>query len=312
MNTQSAFPYADPAIDRIRNFNRFYTALLGVLDEGLLESEYSLTEGRVLYELAHRDGATAAELAKDLKVDPAYLSRILRRFRTRGLVIAGPSARDGRERRLALTDDGLGVFRPLEDASRDQVANLLDPLSPPDRATLLKAMDAIRSLLDGAPEAEPYVIRSHRSGDIGWIVHRHGVLYSQEYGFDDTFEALVAGIAGDFLKSHDPKREHCWIAERHGETVGSVTLVDAGDDVAKLRLLYVEPSARGLGIGARLVDECLSFAKRAQYRRMTLWTNEIHHAACHIYETRGFEMIGQERYRDFGCDLVSQTWERDL
>ena len=303
---------ARPEVDRIRTFNRFYTALLGVLDEGLLKTEFSLTEGRVLYELAQRDGLTAAELTKELGVDAAYLSRILRKFRSKGLVAATASARDGRERRLDLTEDGRAAFMPLEQASRAQVAALLDPLAAPDRSALLKAMDTIRSLLGAAGDAEPYVIRSHRSGDIGWIVHRHGVLYAQEYGFDDTFEALVAGIAGEFLKSHDPKREHCWIAERHGETVGSVTLVDAGDNVAKLRLLYVEPSARGLGIGARLVDECLRFAKRARYRRMTLWTNEIHRAACHIYEKRGFEMVDQERYHDFGCDLVSQTWERDL
>ncbi len=299
-------------VDQIRTFNRFYTALLGVLDEGLLQTEFSLTEGRVLFELAQRDGVTAAELAKELSVDPAYLSRILRKFRAGDLVAAAASARDGRERLLTLTDKGQTIFKPLERASREQVAALLDPLAASDRTVLVKAMDTIRTLLGTEPDAEPYVIRSHRPGDIGWIVHRHGVLYSQEYGFDDTFEALVAGIAGGFLKSHDPKREHCWIAERHGEIVGSVTVVDAGDNVAKLRLLYVEPSARGLGIGARLVDECLRFAGHARYRRMTLWTNEIHHAACHIYQTRGFEMVDQETYHDFGCDLVSQTWERDL
>ncbi len=312
-NLHTTTPETNRTVDQIRDFNRFYTTLLGVLNDGLLNSAYSLTEGRVLYELAHRDGVTAAELARDLKVDPAYISRILRKFRSGGLVVADASARDGRERRLALTDEGRAVFGPLERASRDQVSALLDPLAAPDRTTLLKAMDTIRSLLGAAaPDAEPYVIRSHRSGDIGWIVHRHGVLYSEEYGFDDTFEALVAGIAGAFLKSHDPKREHCWVAERHGGIVGSVTLVDAGDGVAKLRLLYVEPSARGLGIGARLVDECLRFAKRAGYRRMSLWTNAIHHAACHIYKERGFAIVAEEPYHDFGQDLVSQTWERDL
>ena len=304
---------ADQPVERIRAFNRFYTALLGVLNDGLLESEFSLTECRVLYELARRDGWTAAELAKALRVDAAYISRIVRTFRSRSLVATEPSARDGRERILALTSEGRAVFAPLEQASRNEVAALLEPLAAPDRSRLIRAMDAIRSLLDhDARDAEPYLIRSHRPGDIGWIVHRHGVLYAQEYGFDETFEALVAGVAGEFLKKHNPKREHCWIAERHGDIVGSVTLIDAGDNVAKLRLLYVEPSARGFGIGGRLVDECLRFARHAGYTRMTLWTNDILHAACHIYTVRGFEVVAEEPYHGFGLDLVGQTWERDL
>lgn len=306
-------PTTAKTVDALRAFNRFYTALLGALNERLLESAYSLTEARVLYELAQRGRATAAELARDLNIDPAYLSRIVAKFRKAGLVSASQSASDGRARSLALSEDGEAAFAVLDRASSDEVSALIAPLSAPERNTLARAAGTIRSLLgDDTDGREPYLIRSHRPGDLGWVIHRHAVLYAEEYGFDQSFETLVAQVAHDFLASHDPRREHCWMAERHGEPVGSVTVVDGGDGVAKLRLLYVEPSARGLGIGGRLVDECLHFARRAGYRRMTLWTNDILHAAQHIYQARGFELTAEEPHHSFGLDLVGQTWERDL
>ena len=303
----------DTAVADTRAFNRFYTTLVGLLDEGLLRSRFSLTEARILFELANRDGLTATDLAGDLGIDSAYLSRILRKFRSDGLLTAEPSARDGRERILALTAKGRAAFEQLDIASREEVRGLLEPLAASVRGELIGAMNTIERILAADDDVcEPYLIRSHGPGDIGWIIHRHGVLYSQEYGFDETFEGLVAGIAGRFLESHDPKREHCWVAERHGKPVGSVFLVDAGDRVAKLRMLYVEPSTRGLGIGNRLVRECMGFAKRAGYERMTLWTNDINAAACRIYAREGFEMVSEEPLHSFGLDLISQTWERDL
>jgi DNA-binding MarR family transcriptional regulator/GNAT superfamily N-acetyltransferase len=300
-------------IAAVRRFNRFYTQRIGVLREGLLDSPFSLTQSRVLYELAHRPPLTASELARDLALDAGYLSRILRGFEADRLVARTPSEADGRQSFIALTPAGRDAFAPLDSRSRAEIGTLLAPLSEPQQRRLVEAMATIATLLGGAPAAkEPYLLRPHRPGDMGWVVHRHGVLYAEEYGWDETFEALVAEVVAGFIRNFDPKRERCWIAEKDGAIVGSVFLVRKSDEVAKLRLLYVEPGARGLGLGRRLVEECLRFARSAGYRRITLWTNSILLPARRIYETTGFSLVASEPHRSFGHDLVGETWERAL
>jgi DNA-binding MarR family transcriptional regulator/GNAT superfamily N-acetyltransferase len=298
----------------VRRFNRFYTQQIGVLQEGLLASEFSLTEARVLYELAQRagqsGGLSAAQLARELALDPGYLSRILAEFTRRGLLAKRPSDADGL---LSLTATGRAAFAPLDAGARQQVGAMLARLPAPAQRRLIAAMGAIERLLgDTGPVREPYLLRPHQPGDIGWVIHRHGVLYAEEYGWDERFEALVAEIAGKFITDFDAKRERCWIAERDGAIVGSVFLVRQSDEVAKLRLLLVEPAARGLGIGRRLVDECIGFARRVGYRRITLWTNDILVAARRIYQVAGFALVAEERHCSFGHDLVAQTWELAL
>jgi len=303
----------DRRVAAVRRFNRFYTQRIGVLQDGLLSSPFSLTEVRVLYELAHREQPTASELGRDLGLDAGYLSRILGGFERRGLIERRPSKTDGRQNLLSLTRAGREAFAPLDDRSRSEIRAMLQPLPAPGQRRLIDAMGAIERLLGAPPEPRlPYMLRPHRPGDLGWIVHRHGVLYAQEYGFDERFEALVAKIAAEFVQSFDSKRERCWIAERDGEIVGSVLLVRASDEVAKLRLLLVEPEARGLGIGARLVEECECFARAAGYRKITLWTNSILHAARHIYEKAGYRLVAEEAHHSFGLDLVGETWELDV
>jgi DNA-binding MarR family transcriptional regulator/GNAT superfamily N-acetyltransferase len=300
-------------VEAVRRFNRFYTRQIGVLEEGLLRSPFSLAEARVLYELAHRDQPTAAELCKELGLDAGYLSRILRGFARRGLIEKRPSRTDGRQSLLALSADGRAAFGLLDRAARHQIGALLEPLSGDGQGRLLQAMRTIETLLGAAPEPRvPYLLRSHQPGDLGWIVHRHGALYAEEYGFDEQFEALVAEIVAQFARQHDPRRERCWIAERDGLPVGSVMLVRQSDEIAKLRLLMVEPAARGLGIGARLVEECERFARRAGYRKVTLWTNSVLHAARRIYEQAGYRLVHEEAHRSFGQDLVGETWELTL
>ncbi|HMA24563.1 MAG TPA: helix-turn-helix domain-containing GNAT family N-acetyltransferase [Gemmatimonadaceae bacterium] len=305
----------DRDIAAVRRFNRFYTKQIGILDEGLLRSPFSLAEVRVLYEIANGTDVTAAALADELRLDPGYLSRILRRFHERGLLRRETSAADGRRSHLTLTEKGRRTFAGLDARQDEDVAALLARLPATGRQRLVDAMHAIEDVL-GAPardSAEPYLLRQHQPGDMGWITHRHGVLYSQEYGYDERFEALVAKIAGEFIEHLDPARERCWIAERRGEIVGSVFLVKQSATVAKLRLLYVEPSARGLGIGARLVDECIRFARRAGYRKITLWTQSELLAARRIYQKTGFKLVGKQRHRSFSRDdLVSETWELKL
>jgi len=298
----------------VRRFNRFYTQQIGVLQEGLLASEFSLTEARVLYELAQRadqrGGLSAAQLARELGLDPGYLSRILAEFARRGLLAKRPSDADGRQSLLSLTAAGRAAFAPLDEAARQQVGAMLARLPVPAQRRLIAAMGAIERLLGGTgPAHEPYLLRPHQPGDIGWVIHRHGVLYAEEYGWDERFEALVAEIAGKIVTDLDAKRERCWIAERDGAIAGSVFLVRQSDEVAKLRLLLVEPAARGLGIGRRLVDECIGFARRVGYRRITLWTNDILVAARRIYQAAGFILVAEERHHSFGHDLVAQTWE---
>ena len=309
-------PVSPSPVQTVRRFNRFYTKQIGVLNDGLLQSPFSLAEVRVLYELAHREQPTAVQLANELALDDGYLSRILRTFRKRGLIARTPAQTDRRQRLLALTPRGRSVFASLNARSDDQVATMLRELSPSDQDRLVDAMRTIESLLlrDGSAPANraPYLLRQHRPGDMGWVVYRHGVLYSQEYGWDERFEALVAGIVAQFIEQFDPKRERCWIAEKDGDNVGSVFLVKHTATVAKLRLLLVEPTARGLGIGQRLVDECVRFARQAGYRKITLWTNSVLHAARRIYERTGFVLVQEEPHRLFGQGLVGQTWDLRL
>jgi DNA-binding MarR family transcriptional regulator/N-acetylglutamate synthase-like GNAT family acetyltransferase len=300
-------------VDAVRSFNRFYTKQIGVLHEGLLGSPYSLTEVRVLYELANRRQPTAAELGRELGLDPGYLSRILQSFARRGLVAKTRSTADGRQSLLSLTARGRKAFAPLNARSHDDVAAVLARLSAAEQCRLIEAMRAIQALLGGRAEPRvPYLLRTHWPGDMGWIVHRHGSLYAEEYGWDETFEALVAEIAAKFIRTFDPKRERCWIAEREEEIVGSVFLVRKSPTVGQLRLMYVEPKARGLGIGSRLVEECLRFARQVGYRKVVLWTNSVLLAARHIYEKAGFRLIHSEPHRSFGHDLVGETWELTL
>ena len=306
---------SESPVAAVRRFNRFYTRRIGVLDEGHLHSPFSLAEVRVLYELAHRDDPTAAELAQELGLDAGYLSRILRRLEERGLIGRTPSVADARQSHLRLTDAGRETFAALNARSSDEIAAMLAALSPAEQRRLVEAMHTIERLLRARAEARvPYLLRPHQPGDIGWVTHRHGVLYAQEYGWDEHFEALVAEIAARFIQHFDPRRDRCWIAERDGEIVGSVFLVRHPDveGVAKLRLLLVEPSARGLGIGTRLVDECVRFARRSGYRTITLWTQSVLHAARRIYEQAGFRLVRQEPHRSFGHDLVGETWELEL
>jgi DNA-binding MarR family transcriptional regulator/GNAT superfamily N-acetyltransferase len=299
-------------VEAFRRFNRFHTRQIGVLHENLLQSPYSLTEARVLYELAHRAKPTAAELGKELGLDAGYLSRILRDFKKQALIDKTLSDSDGRERFLSLTARGKKIFAKLDQRSNAEISLSLSKLSSTEQKRLIDAMQTIEKLLGGHEQgSQPYVLRPHQPGDMGWVVHRHGVLYAQEYGWDEQFEALVASIVAAFIQHYEPKRERCWIAERDGEILGSVFLVKQSKAVAKLRLLLVEPSARGLGIGTRLVSECIRFARQAGYRKVTLWTNSVLSAARRIYEGAGFRLIRQEPHHSFGRDLVGEEWTLD-
>jgi DNA-binding MarR family transcriptional regulator/N-acetylglutamate synthase-like GNAT family acetyltransferase len=300
-------------VEAWRSFNRFYTRQIGLLEERYLHSPFSLTEVRVLYELAHRDKPTATELTKDLGLDAGYLSRMLTRFAKRGLVRRQASSADRRQSFLSLTRRGHRVFAPLDAGAREEVATMLARLSEAEQRRLIAAMQSIQTMLGSQSDRkEPYLLRGHQPGDMGWVIHRHGALYAQEYGWDEQFEALVAQIAAQFIRNFDPKRERCWIAERDGEIVGSVFLVKHSERVAKLRLLLVEPATRGLGIGSRLVAECIRFARQAGYRKITLWTQSNLRAAIHLYEKAGFRLVAEEPHHSFGADLVAQTWELKL
>jgi DNA-binding MarR family transcriptional regulator/N-acetylglutamate synthase-like GNAT family acetyltransferase len=304
----------DP-IPAIRHFNRFYTRQIGVLREGLLQTQFSLTEVRILYEIANRKHPSAAELARDLTLDPGYLSRILRGFVVRGLVEKLSAVRDRRQNRLALTTKGAEIFAALNERQNHEVASILDKIPVTEQARLLKAMRLIESILtaDAQPHRSSYLLRPHRPGDMGWVVQRHGELYCQEYGYDEHFEALVAEIVSKFVQHFDPKREHCWIAEKDGENVGCVFLVKKSKTVAQLRLLIVEPSARGLGIGRRLVTECVRFARHAGYKKITLWTQSELHAARHLYQEAGFELVKKSKHDSWSQnDLVAEVWDLKL
>ncbi len=300
-------------VEAVRRFNRFYTKQIGVLHEKLLRSPFSLTEARVIFELAHQEQTTATGLVRELGLDGGYVSRILRQFEKRGLLAKKPSETDGRQSILQLTGKGRRAFATIDARSRNQIEAVLKGLPSAGQERLVEAMNAIAGLLGSRPEPKvPYMLRPHHPGDMGWVVHRHGVLYAEEYGWDERFEALVAGIVSNFIQRYDPKRERCWMAEREGEVVGSVFLVKKSKTVAKLRLLLVEPKARGLGIGTRLVQECSHFARQAGYRKIMLWTNSVLLAARRIYQAAGYRLVREEPHHSFGHDLIGETWELKL
>lgn len=300
----------DRRIEAVRRFNRFYTQKIGVLQEGLLKSQFTLSQLRVLYELAYRQHPKAADLSNDLNLDPGYLSRILSDFEKRGLIERKQSADDARESLLALTKKGADAFAPLNVRSHDEMAEMLSGLSASHQNRLLESMENIENLLNAKSEEKvSYILRPHQPGDMGWVIYRHGVLYSQEYAWDEQFEALVASICVKFLQKFDPKRERCWIAEKDGEIVGSVFLVKHSKNIAQLRMLYVEPFTRGMGIGRRLVDECIRFSRQTGYKKIILWTQSNLSAARHIYEATGFKIIKKEPHHSFGHDLVAEIWE---
>ena len=304
---------AERRIAIVRRFNRFYTKQIGLLGEGYLETPFSLTEARVLYELAHRERPSATELARELALDAGYLSRILKAFERRRLLTRTRSKSDGRQSHLALTARGRAAFAPLDVRSREDIGAMLTRLAPDEQQRLIDAMRTVETVLGARPEGKAaFVLRPHQPGDMGWVVHRHGALYAQEYGFDERFEALVAGVVAKFVERYDPRRERCWIAEKDGEVVGSVFLVRRSRSVAQLRLLLVEPKARGLGIGERLVAECVRFARQAGYRKVTLWTNSVLRSARRIYQAAGFRRVRREKHRSFGRELVGETWELAL
>ena len=299
-------------VSAIRGFNRFYTRKIGVVD-GVASNPFSLAEARVLYELAHREQPTATDIRKELGLDAGYMSRILREFERRKLVTRERSKTDERQRFLSLTAKGREAFAPLDERSNRDVAAMLKKLSPTERKQLVDAVRTVGRLLgDKAQPRTPYLLRQHQPGDMGWIVHRQAILYAEEYGWDGTYEALAAEIVAQFIKNYDPKCERCWIAEKDGERVGAVFVAKASDETAKLRLLHVEPEVRGLGIGKRLVDECVRFARQAGYQKMTLWTQDILHAARHLYKQAGFRIVREEQHHSFGKDLTAETWELDL
>ena len=313
----------EPRTSAVRRFNRFYTRRIGVLQEGLAETRFSLAESRLLWEFAHREQTTAAELARDLGLDPGYLSRLLRGLKEGKLIRSVRSADDARHLHLSLTAAGKRAFGPLDRHSEDGVSGLLSPLADPEQHQLLAAMQTIEQLLapDRGAAATPWLLRPPHSGDIGWVIGRHGALYAREYAWDWRFEALVARIAADFVDRFDAAREACWIAERSGSNVGCVFLVQARDETkdhavvegtAQLRMLLVEPSARGLRIGARLVDECERFARARGYHRIVLWTHSILTAARAIYRRAGYAMTDSEPHESFGHPLVGETWELTL
>ena len=299
------------AVAAVRRFSRFYTSQLGLLDQGLLNSPFSLTEARVLYELATRETLTATDLSRDLGIDPGYLSRLLKRFEQQGLITRSASPADARQARLHLTAAGRAAFEPLDQASRNQVLAMIRHRTSSEVARLVHAIHAIEDLL-GQRTAGPVTLRRHRLGDVGWIAHRQAILYAHEYGWDGSFEILAAEILAGIAKNFDPTQEQSWIAERDGAVLGSVFVVRASDTTAKLRLLYVEPAARGLGLGRRLVDACIDFARDKGYRTLTLWTHDVLVPARRIYQQAGFTCVAREPHHAFGRDLISETWERAL
>lgn len=307
----------DPALEgqiaAIRSFSRFYTRKLGIIEPKLLHSPWTLQEARILYEIAQHEGCTATDLTRALGLDPGFLSRTLQDLQRRQIVTRRPSRADARANELALTGKGRTAFAELDNRSRSEVADLLSALDDRQREAVVRAMTTIAHTLE-PPAQKPagFLLRSHRPGDIGWVTSRHGAIYAQEYGWDISFEALVAEIAAQFIKSYDPAREHCWIAEIDGEPVGSIFLVNGSNGVAKLRLLLVEKKARGLGIGRALVEQCIRFAREAGYQSITLWTQSILVAARNIYQRAGFRRSAEDKHHSFGVDLVGETWDMKL
>ena len=303
----------DRRIAAIRRFNRFYTQKLGVLSETFLNTPFSLTECRVLQALAHRDGATATRLGRELDLDAGYLSRILRDFERQGLILRSPSLQDGRQAMISLTSSGREAFEPLDRASHSAVGAMLAPLAQAEQDGLVAAMRTISGLLGSEKEPAPVVVlRPHRAGDMGWIADRHGAVYGEEYGLNYKMEAYVAEVVAKFLREFDPAREHCWIAEQSGTRIGSVFIVKESEAVARLRMLLVEPKARGLGIGRRLVEEGIRFSRQAGYREIVLWTHSVLTAARNIYAAVGFKLEETEMHDEFGPELVGETWRLRL
>ena len=300
-------------IAAIRGFNRFYTRKLGLIEPKLLHSPFTLQEARILYEIRHRAACTATDLTRDLGLDPGFVSRTLQALQRRQIVTRKPSKDDGRVNELSLTAKGRTAQAELERRTREKVGSLLAPLDEDQRAAVVRAMTTIEQTLE-RPKEKPaaVLLRSHRPGDIGWVVSSQAKAYAEEYGWDISYEALVAEICAQFIRNYDASREHCWIAEAGGEPLGSVFLVNGGDDVAKLRLLLVEKKARGLGVGRALVEQCISSARERGYRKMTLWTQSILVAARGIYQAAGFQRIKEEPHHSFGVDLVGETWEMKL
>jgi DNA-binding MarR family transcriptional regulator/GNAT superfamily N-acetyltransferase len=299
-------------VSAIRAFNRLYTRKIGVLD-GMASSPFSLAEARVLYELAHREHPTATDICNELGLDAGYMSRILRDFERRGFVTRQPSKTDERQRFLSLTAKGRRAFAPLDEHSNHQIGAMLEHLSSRERKQLVEAVQTMRRLLgDQVEPRASYLLRPHQPGDLGWIVHRQAILYCEEYGWDGTYEALAAEVVASFIKNYDPKYERAWVAEKDGERVGAVFVAKHSEEIAKLRLLHVEAEARGLGIGKRLVQECVRFARQAGYEKMTLWTQSILHAARHIYKQEGFRVVREEKHHSFGKNLTAETWELNL
>jgi DNA-binding MarR family transcriptional regulator/GNAT superfamily N-acetyltransferase len=299
-------------IAAVREFNRMYTKIVGVLDEHMLRTPYSLTEVRVLFELSQQDRLAVTTLRRALDLDPGYLSRLLARFEADGLIERERSTEDGRQQVARLTAAGKDVFQKLDERSSEDVRALLEGLTDDGQRRLVDAMRVIKDQLSGTPRPHTVVLRPPRAGDLGWVVHRHGALYGQEYGWDSGFEALTAKVVADYLENYDPKREAAWIAELNGEPAGCVFCVRKNDHTARLRLLLVEPAARGAGVGRRLVEECVSFARSAGYQAIELWTVNVLHAARRIYQSAGFELTSEEPQRLFGHDLVGQTWRLTL
>jgi DNA-binding MarR family transcriptional regulator/GNAT superfamily N-acetyltransferase len=299
-------------VTSVRDFNRFYTRIIGALDDGLVRTPYSLTDARVIYELAQRTATEVPVLRRELGLDPGYLSRILTRFAADDLIRRTQSPVDARRQVVALTEAGRAAYELLDSRTQTEIEALLTPLATEDRDRLVTAMRTIRQVLGETVPPRAYLLRSLGPGDLGWVVHRHGVRYAEEFGWDVTFEALVARIVAEYATGRDRRREDAWIAEIDGQPVGCVFCVRRDDEVAQLRLLLVEPEARGLGIGSRLVDECLRFARRAGYRDIMLWTNDVLTDARRIYEKAGFELRTQAPHHSFGVDLAEQTWWRSL
>jgi DNA-binding MarR family transcriptional regulator/GNAT superfamily N-acetyltransferase len=296
----------------IRAFNRFYTARIGVLRDGLLATAHPLTEARVLFELGQADAVDAADLRRALEIDAGYLSRLLGRLEEQGLVARERSATDARRQRVALTARGRKAYATLDARSAAEIGALLDGLSEADRRRLLESMRTVREVLDGAPRPAPFVLRAPGPGDFGWVVQRHGALYAEEYGWDQSFEALVARVVADYAERHDPGRESAWIAEVSGRPVGCVFCVRRDERTAQLRLLLVEPDARGMGVGGRLVAECVGFARRAGYAEIVLWTNDVLVQARRLYQRAGFGLVAADPHHSFGHDLVGQAWSLPL
>jgi DNA-binding MarR family transcriptional regulator/GNAT superfamily N-acetyltransferase len=314
MSCVLAPPIQTSDVDRFRSFNRFYTRMIGALTEGLLDSEYSLTEARVLYELALHEGILAREIADELNLDAGYLSRILRKFENAALIQKSVSASDARQIELRLTLKGKTLFDELNGRSNQQAEQLLENLTPGKRTSLLHLMSGIVNAMAPDQSLSPYVLRQNRPGDIGWVISRHGELYAKEYGWNEHFEALVANLSADFITDHDPRLERCWIAERDGERLGCVFLVRHREEAAtaRLRMLLVEPSARGLGLGKALVHQCVSFARTAGYKKVVLWTVDLLSAARHIYRQAGFKLVQEQAAYRFGADMIDETWELEL